>query len=904
MKSFGVLVLLLFLVFVSTVCLQAQSTNTGAQINRPQGMQPVDLGTYPGGTNSLARAINDYGLVVGYSDVSGVDQQHPMMIPLTGPNKMQWMDLNTLGGEGDSEAEGVSDTGVIVGHAITATGDYHAFVWTQTTGIVDLGTLIYLGHTVSTAHAVNRSGALIVGFSVNFDGSDMRPVVWTPSGGYGQGATWTIHELNVADLGGYTNGGANTVNDRGWIAGGAWSDINWSGVVWQPVQGTTDWKPMLVAGTADYPIVSPQYINDKGELVGTACKSDWSYCGGSLGEPTGGKDKSYTFTDLPSPFGTPNWEQAESINLGGDIVGGVLDQNWVPYGVVWSAKNPQFVQIVPSFPGQRWSWLARVNEGGIAVGDYGTADFRHAYAVQVQQTGAGAAPPPKPTFTFHNIDFPGANRTRARGINNDGVIVGGYRIPGVGFRAMMIQSGKFIPLAPTTILGTNWSEAFKINDHGNIVGWIIDDNGYTHGFELRQGVVTVLDFPGATNTYANGLNDSGTISGTWDRYDDAGNFLYQSGFTWKDGSFSDVVFPGAGDTMLFGINANGELTGGWDSGLSATTESGFVFSKGKFTSFDAPFPGVYITQGDDINATGKVVGQYYDDTTYLPHSFLKLGDGITSFDYPGAAYTTAWGINSAGEMVGNWYDSSGNAHGWLVQPGNKGKPSALPKPLDLIGWWPGDGNANDIRGGSNGNLMNGTTFAPGLVKQAFSFDGIDDFVDVPDTATLHAITTAVTVDAWINPQPSPTGAGWIFARRDPMVSEGIGLSINNDGFMGTALQTDVTSFLSTVDPVIQFNGQWQHVALTADTATGQVQLYLNGKPLAVKTDGGSPTVIGKFAWVSQLFLGQRQDPYTSEGEDGAAHYKGLIDEVQFYDRALTASEINAIYLAGAKGQPK
>jgi hypothetical protein len=191
-----------------------------------------------------------------------------------------------------------------------------------------------------------------------------------------------------------------------------------------------------------------------------------------------------------------------------------------------------------------------------------------------------------------------------------------------------------------------------------------------------------------------------------------------------------------------------------------------------------------------------------------------------------------------------------------------------------------------------------------LVGQAFSFDGIDDFVDVPDTATLHAITTAVTVDAWINPQPSPTGGGWIFARRDPMVSEGIGLSINNDGSIGTALQTDVTSFLSTVDPVIQFNGQWQHIAVTADTATGKVLLYLNGEPVGLKVDGGSATVIGRFAQVSQLFLGQRQGSDTSEGEGGAAHYKGLIDEVQFYDRALTAFEIKAIYLAGAKGQPK
>ncbi len=228
----------------------------------------------------------------------------------------------------------------------------------------------------------------------------------------------------------------------------------------------------------------------------------------------------------------------------------------------------------------------------------------------------------------------------------------------------------------------------------------------------------------------------------------------------------------------------------------------------------------------------------------------------------------------------------------------------LLSPTGLLGWWPGDGNASDIQLGNNGIAVNGATFAPGLVRQAFSFDGADDFIDVPDSPALHAITTAVTVDAWINPHPTPTGAGWIFARRDPLVSEGIGLSINNDGFMGTALQTDVTSFISTVDPVIQFNGQWQHVAVTADTATGQVQLYLNGKPLALKVDEGSPTVNGRFAEVTHLFFGQRQNLDTPEGQDGAANYKGLIDEVELYNRALSPSEIQAIYFVGPRGKCK
>jgi hypothetical protein len=229
-------------------------------------------------------------------------------------------------------------------------------------------------------------------------------------------------------------------------------------------------------------------------------------------------------------------------------------------------------------------------------------------------------------------------------------------------------------------------------------------------------------------------------------------------------------------------------------------------------------------------------------------------------------------------------------------------------PTGLLGWWPGDGNANDIQLGSNGTLMNGATFAPGLVRQAFSFDGVSAFVDVPDTPALHAVTTAVTVDAWINPQPSAAFFGWIFARRDPFVSESIGLGINNDGFLFTTLQTSVFSCIASTVPVIQFDGQWQHVAITADAATGQVLLYLNGQPVSpLVACGGSPivtTVSGTFANVSHLFIGQRQSSDTPEGAGGGAHYKGLIDEVEVYNRALSPTEIQAIFFVGKKGKCK
>ena len=61
-------------------------------------------------------------------------------------------------------------------------------------------------------------------------------------------------------------------------------------------------------------------------------------------------------------------------------------------------------------------------------------------------------------------------RAVTRGINNHGDMVGGYSVPGQPRHALLIKDGKFIPLGPGTVLATNYSEAFKINDRGDSSG--------------------------------------------------------------------------------------------------------------------------------------------------------------------------------------------------------------------------------------------------------------------------------------------------------------------------------------------------------------------------------------------------------------------------------------------------
>jgi uncharacterized membrane protein len=276
-------------------------------------------------------------------------------------------------------------------------------------------------------------------------------------------------------------------------------------------------------------------------------------------------------------------------------------------------------------------------------------------------------------YTFTSLDYPGGTVTTTRGINNHGEIVGGYRITGPR-HALLIKGGQYIPIDPTSILGTNYSEAFKNNDRGDVVGQYIGSDGFIHGFLLRKGVLTTLDFPTASDTYAYGINESGTVVGGWDILDSSGNALVEHGFTWNKGNFTQVDFPGAADTAVLGINARGDLVGGWDAGITSPVGHGFVFTKGQYVNLDVPVAGATITSPNDINAQGAIVGYYFDAGGNF-HGFLMEGAKFTSIDYPGAAETSAWGINSAGQIVGIHFDTVNSPRrGYIAQPGKKGKP--------------------------------------------------------------------------------------------------------------------------------------------------------------------------------------------------------------------------------------
>jgi hypothetical protein len=175
---------------------------------------------------------------------------------------------------------------------------------------------------------------------------------------------------------------------------------------------------------------------------------------------------------------------------------------------------------------------------------------------------------------------------------------------------------------------------------------------------------------------------------------------------------------------------------------------------------------------------------------------------------------------------------------------------------------------------NNGTITNATWSTTGRFGKALSFNGTTAWVTVPNAAQL-GLTTAMTIEAWVN--PTALGANW----RTILMKEAPGnLSYNlyaHNGATGPGGYVRVGSndYGAEATPALTAN-TWTHLAATYNGST--VVLYKNGVQVATQAISGSiVTSTGVLRIGGNSVWGE--------------YFAGLIDEVRIYSRVLTAAEI-------------
>lgn len=215
-------------------------------------------------------------------------------------------------------------------------------------------------------------------------------------------------------------------------------------------------------------------------------------------------------------------------------------------------------------------------------------------------------------------------------------------------------------------------------------------------------------------------------------------------------------------------------------------------------------------------------------------------------------------------------------------------------PAGMVAWYPGDGNTNDIQGGHNPSATNAVSFVPGIVGQGFDF-GTGGYIDIPGSPAFT--NQQFTLDAWARPDgpgPNNDGNGSVIVQKNINVLSGNQTSLQlvwrgtDNRFVFNAYNVQVATGSS-----FQL-GQFYHVAGTYDGTTARI--YVNGtlqgqvvQATTIVYDNSVPYTIGSnFSGFRALGFSRTWD--------------GVIDEVEIFNRALAASEINAIYSARSAGK--
>jgi hypothetical protein len=223
-------------------------------------------------------------------------------------------------------------------------------------------------------------------------------------------------------------------------------------------------------------------------------------------------------------------------------------------------------------------------------------------------------------------------------------------------------------------------------------------------------------------------------------------------------------------------------------------------------------------------------------------------------------------------------------------------PVCVAPPSGLVSWWPGDGNANDIVSGNNGTV-HGATFAPGQVDQALSCDGVDDYVEVASSPTLQFGTGDFTIDFWARIR-DPFVNTQVLVTTQATHTDPPGISVHSRG-----ISPPVNTVL--FDIADGGNKQTITVPVPTDLLFHHFAFTRSGTDIKGYVDGVDQTTVLTAAGVANMdspadLLFGRSGSSSIAGQ----HFAGQLDEIEIYNRALSESEIQAIFAAGSAGKCK
>ena len=216
--------------------------------------------------------------------------------------------------------------------------------------------------------------------------------------------------------------------------------------------------------------------------------------------------------------------------------------------------------------------------------------------------------------------------------------------------------------------------------------------------------------------------------------------------------------------------------------------------------------------------------------------------------------------------------------------------------LGIVGWWPLNEGvstlAHDIsvyeNNGTLTNMDSATDWVAGKRGRALDFDGSNDYIQIPYSSSL-APTQYISFGTWFNSRDT-TGSQRVISKTE---TGGYQISLNENGVCSNSTLCAV-AYIGGAYRALNYSlsnistNTWYHVFATYDGAT--FKMYLNGQQINSLSISGSI----QYSTSNTLCIGSEPGAVCNAG----GYFKGKIDDVRIYNRALSATEVLGIYKSG------
>lgn len=215
----------------------------------------------------------------------------------------------------------------------------------------------------------------------------------------------------------------------------------------------------------------------------------------------------------------------------------------------------------------------------------------------------------------------------------------------------------------------------------------------------------------------------------------------------------------------------------------------------------------------------------------------------------------------------------------------------------MVGYWSFTGNADDESGNGNNGTVNGATLVAdrfGNPNSAYSFDGMDDYIDVPHSSSLQ-VSSYVTISAWVKMDEATSGIVIVKGNYGHLWDYGLSTSWSYPSYPESGGEFVINEYRDLND---KFN-RWHHFAVTVDEINGNLlKIYMDGIEMT-----GLLCRANDINFTSGNYIRPTSGTLKFGGIPASYSFKGLVDDIRIYNRTLSTSEIDAIYV-GEKPIPE